>query len=108
MEKGRWKIEMEGGKVPKLRRGPFLFCFVLFGFVLFLFFTFQNDENLFWGYQKMEIFYREKAFHVGKKIWKNDFAPSEKVFCYAPEGEHYVMPKIHGFSQLFWQFSSQV
>ena len=32
----------------------------------------------------MEIFYREKAFHAGKKIRKNDFAPSEKYACYAP------------------------
>ena len=32
----------------------------------------------------MEIFYREKAFHAGKQIRKNDFAPSEKFSCYAP------------------------
>ena len=32
----------------------------------------------------MGIFYREKAFHAGKKIRKNDFAPSEKYACYAP------------------------
>ena len=32
----------------------------------------------------MAIFYREKAFHAGKKIRKNDFAPSEKYACYAP------------------------
>ena len=32
----------------------------------------------------MEIFYREKAFHVGKTIRKNDFAPSEKYFSHAP------------------------
>ena len=32
----------------------------------------------------MEIFYREKAFHAGKKNRKNDFAPSEKFSCYAP------------------------
>ena len=36
------------------------------------------------GSTKMEIFYREKAFHAGKKIRKNDFAPSEKFSCYAP------------------------
>ena len=30
-------------------------------------------------------FYREKkAFHAGKKIRKNNFAPSEKFSCYAP------------------------
>ena len=32
----------------------------------------------------MEIFYREKAFHAGQKIRKNDFAPSENCSCYAP------------------------
>ena len=32
----------------------------------------------------MGIFYREKAFHDGKEIRKNDFAPSEKYACYAP------------------------
>ena len=34
------------------------------------------------GSTKMEIL--EKAFHTGKKIRKNDFAPSEKFSCYAP------------------------
>ena len=33
----------------------------------------------------MEIFYQEKAFHTRKKIRKNDFAPSEKFSCYAPD-----------------------
>ena len=32
----------------------------------------------------MGILYREKPFHAGKKIRKNDFAPSEKYACYAP------------------------
>ena len=32
----------------------------------------------------MWIFYREKAFYAGKKIRKNDFAPSEKYLLYAP------------------------
>ena len=32
----------------------------------------------------MEIFYLEKAFHAGKKIRKNDFAPSEKIFLLHP------------------------
>ena len=31
----------------------------------------------------MGIFYWEKAFHAGKKIWKNDFAPS-KIFLLRP------------------------
>ena len=34
----------------------------------------------------MGIFYREKPFNAGKKIRKNDFAPSEKYACYAPVG----------------------
>ena len=33
----------------------------------------------------MGIFYWEKKFHAGKKITKNDFAPSEKYACYAPD-----------------------
>ena len=33
----------------------------------------------------MGTFYREKAFHAGKKIRKNDFAPSEKYSSKAPE-----------------------
>ena len=33
------------------------------------------------GATKMEIFYWEKVFHVGKKIRKNDFAPSENFSC---------------------------
>ena len=32
------------------------------------------------------IFYREKAFHAGKKIRKKHLAPSEKYSSYAPEG----------------------
>ena len=32
----------------------------------------------------MKIFYRDKAFHAGKNIKKNDFLPSEKFLCYVP------------------------
>ena len=39
------------------------------------------------GSTKMEIFYQEKVFHTGKKIRKNDFAPSEKYACYVPDPE---------------------
>ena len=34
------------------------------------------------GSTKMGIFYREKAFHAGEKIRKNDFAPSKKYACW--------------------------
>ena len=47
-------------------------------------FSFQTTEICF-GSTKMGIFYREKAFHAGKKIRKNDFAPSEKYSSYAPD-----------------------
>ena len=39
----------------------------------------------------MGIFYREKTFHAGKKIRKNDFAPSEKYACYAPAPDQTIM-----------------
>ena len=58
-KKGRWKIENGRRKSYIMRRGPF-------------------------GSTKMAIFYQEKAFHVGKKIRKNDFAPSKKYSSYAP------------------------
>ena len=64
-----------------MRRG-FCFCFVLFCF-FFHFSLFKMNEICFWS-TKMGIFYRVKAFHAGKKIRKNDFAPSEKFSCYAP------------------------
>ena len=32
----------------------------------------------------MGIFYREKTFHAGKTIRKNDFVPSEKYACLRP------------------------
>ena len=51
---------MEVGKV--IKRGEDLFFFFFFFFLLF---TFENDGNLFCT--QTGIFYREKAFHVGKK-----------------------------------------
>ena len=43
----------------------------------------------------MEIFYWEKAFHAGKKIRKNDFAPSEKFSCYAPGMDLVIFKALH-------------
>ena len=104
MEQKRRKIKK--GKVEKLQNEEttffclfclflclvlFWFCFVLLCFFLvFIFFFFFFCFSLFkkteicFGSTKMGIFYREKAFHAGKKIKKNDFAPSEKYSCYAP------------------------
>ena len=58
----------------------FLFCFVLFCFC----FSLLKTTKICFGSTKMLIFYREKSFNAGKKIRKNDFAPSEKYACYAP------------------------
>ena len=65
---------MEGGYVRKLAED---FCFVLF-------FTFQNDWNLFWV-NKNGNFLPGKSFSHREKIRKNGFAPSEKFSCYTPE-----------------------
>ena len=46
------------------------------------FFTFENDENLFWVYQNGNFLQGKSISRRGKK--KNDFAPSEKYACYAP------------------------
>ena len=52
----------------------------------FFFFSLFKTTKIGFGCTKMEIFYREKKhFTLGKKIRKNDFAPSEKCSCYAPE-----------------------
>ena len=47
---------------------------------LFFPFTFQNDENLFWVYQNGN-FLPGKSISHREKMWKNDFAPSEKFSC---------------------------
>ena len=73
----RGKLKMEGGKVRKW----FFFFFFFFCFSLF------KTTKICFGSTKMEIFYQEKAFHAGKKIGKNDFAPSEKFSCYTPSLE---------------------
>ena len=52
----------------------------------------------------MGIFYREKAFHAGKKIRKNDVASSEKYACYAPacrKLQNYLSKADKGFTILF-------
>ena len=76
-EGGKLKKE---GKSCKMSRGPFFFFFFFF----FLLFTFQNDKNLFWVYQNGN-FLSGKSISCREKIKKNDFAPSGKFSCYAPE-----------------------
>ena len=81
------KVGMKVGKA--IKRGEDLFFSFFFFFLLF---TFENDGNLFWDYQKWKILYREKAFHVGKKIRKDDFAPSEKNMPVTPLIETSIFP----------------
>ena len=69
---------MEVGKVMK--RGDDFFSFFFFFFC----FALLKTTEICFGSTKMGIFYREKTFHAGEKIRKNDFAPSEKYACYAP------------------------
>ena len=84
-----WKVE----KFKKLQNEEATFFIILFFsffsffFFFFFFFCFSlfKPTKICFGPTKKEIFYREKAVHAGKKIRKNDFAPSEKFSCYAPE-----------------------
>ena len=78
VENWEWKQE----NVRK--RGEDLFFFFFFFFFCF---SLLKTTKICFGSTKMGIFYREKAFHAGKKFWKNDFAPSEKYACYAPGGQ---------------------
>ena len=55
---------------------------------------------------KWKIFYWEKAFHAGKKISKNNFAPSEKFSCYAlhlttPNIEEWGRGEVYRFAKGF-------
>ena len=61
-----------------------MFNYVFFFFSNCVMFSLLKTTKICFGSTKMGIFYREKIFHAGKKIRKNDFAPSEKYACYAP------------------------
>ena len=90
---------MEGGKKEK-DRNLFIYFFYFFYFlflILFylIFFTFQNDENLFWGYQNRNflpgksISHREMLCEMlfptrKKKSGKITLPPQKKISCYAP------------------------
>ena len=65
-KKGRWKIENARRKSYKMRRGPF--CFSLF-----------KTTEICFGSTKMWIFYREKAFHAGKKSGKMALPPLKNM-----------------------------
>ena len=70
------KVEIENGrrgwKFQNKKRTFFFFCFSLF-----------KTTKICFGSTRMEIFYRKKAFHAGKKFRKNDFAP-QKNFPITP------------------------
>ena len=99
MEKKRRKIlkskvenwKRKEAKVPKWGE-DFFFSFFLLNFLFFyfiylliyLFFAFHFSK-FFLSLPKWKFSTGEKAFHARKKIRKNDFAPSEKFSCYAPD-----------------------
>ena len=80
---GRWKIE--NGRMEKFQNEErtffsfFVCLFVCLLVCLFFAFHFSKTTKICFGCTKVEIFYPEKGFHPGKKIRKNDFAPSEKI-----------------------------
>ena len=75
-EERRKIIKREGGKVTKWGQDPlfFFFCFSLFKITKICF------EST-----KMEIFYREKVFHAGKKNQEKLLYPLRKIFLLRPE-----------------------
>ena len=61
----------------------------------------REPTNLFWVYQNGTFSTGKKHFTPGKKIRKNDFSPSEKNSCYAPDSpvfesgvKKYRVPKV--------------
>ena len=81
--KGRWKgekLEMEAGKV--LKRGEALFFF------FFFFFSLLKTTEICFGSTKMGIFYREKAFHAGKKNQEKLLCPLRKICLLSPWSHH--------------------
>ena len=87
-----WMRNGRGVKVTKRGKEHFFFFFFFsFSFFFSCLSTFQNHWILFWVY-------REKTFHAGKKIRKNDFAPSEKYSSYASG----LKPGLRGGRAVFW------
>ena len=91
-KKGKWwklsrkggKLEMEAGKRQKKRWGPFFFFA----------FHFWKRRKFVLGLPKWEFSTGKKHFTPRKKS-ENDFAPSEKYACYAPEcSEYFVMENV--------------
>ena len=83
----------------KNEKRTFFFSFFFFFFLLF---TFQTVENLFWGYQNGN-FLLGKSISRQEKNQENDFAPSEKFSCYAPDQSSLKLGKLcyEAFKQEF-------
>ena len=67
------------GKVEKIQneeRPPFFFFFFASHF--------SKSVKFVLGLPKWKFSTGKKLFTLGKKIRKNDFAPSEKISCYTP------------------------
>ena len=72
---------MDGGKVTEW--GEDFFCFCLFVCFFFFCFSLFNTTKICFESTRMEIFYREKAFHGGEKIRKLTLPP-QKNFPVTP------------------------
>ena len=83
---------MEVGKV--IKRGEDFFDFFFFFFFFFFSPLKTTDICFFWS-NKNGNFLPGKNILRREKIRKNDFAPSEKYACYAPDQLVYSVIKIH-------------
>ena len=96
------KLNMEGGKVTKWGGGEGEDLLFFFFFFFCFAFHFSKPLKFVLGLPKWEFSTRKKHFTPGKKIRKNDFAPSEKYSSYAPtvflvtsyQGRGFKTPKI--------------
>ena len=93
-EEKKENCKREGGKVTKW--GEDLRTFFFFFFFLLL--TFQTTKICF-GSTKMEIFYREKAFHAGKKKSGQMTLPPHKNFPVKPLDNNAVQQDVFAITQ---------
>ena len=95
------KLKMEGEKVTNWGEDFFFFFFFFFCIFFFIFcFSLFKITKFVLGLPKWK-------FSTGKKIMKNDFAPSEKFSCYAPD-RHLpsIMQYLYEFVSDSWLKSS--
>ena len=76
-----------------------LFIFILFIYLFFCF-TLLKTTKICFGGTKIEIFYREKAFHAGKKNQEKMTLPLRKIFLLRPwcQPSHYQYFALRSFA----------